>query len=90
MSLMPDAEVDERLSRLPGWQRDGNRIRRVYTFAGFKEAMAFVNRVAGLAEEADHHPDILVEYARVALTLSSHDVGGLTARDLRLAEKIDS
>ena len=90
MSLMSDADVDVRLGQLPGWQREGQRIRRVYTFAGFKEAMAFVNRVADLAEQADHHPDILVEYARVTLTLSSHDVGGLTARDLRLAEKIDS
>jgi 4a-hydroxytetrahydrobiopterin dehydratase len=90
MSLMPDAEVDERLARLSGWQREGARIRRVYTFPGFTEAMAFVNRVAELAEQADHHPDILVEYSKVTLTLSSHDVGGLTARDLRLAEKIDS
>jgi 4a-hydroxytetrahydrobiopterin dehydratase len=90
VSLLPDADVDARLQRLPGWQRDGTRIRRTYTFASFKEAMAFVNRVAELAEQADHHPEILVEYTRVTLTSSSHDVGGLTARDLRLAEKIDS
>jgi 4a-hydroxytetrahydrobiopterin dehydratase len=90
MTLMPESEVDQRLQALPGWQREGTHIRRVYTFGSFKEAMAFVNRVAELAEQADHHPDMLVEYRRVTLTLTSHDVGGLTARDLRLAQKIDA
>ena len=90
MSLMSDDDVDVRLGQLPGWQREGQRIRRVYSFAGFKEAMAFVNRVADLAEAADHHPDILVNYNRVTLTLTSHDSGGLTERDFRLASRIDA
>lgn len=90
MALLPDGEVDARLETLPGWRREGRRIRRAYAFGSFKEAIAFVNRVAELAETMDHHPDILVEYTRVTLTLTSHDAGGLTARDLRLAGKIDS
>jgi 4a-hydroxytetrahydrobiopterin dehydratase len=82
------AEIEERLARLPGWERTGNTIRRTWTFADFKGSMAFVNRVAGLAEAMDHHPDIDVRYSRVTLVLSTHDAGGLTARDFTLAEKI--
>jgi 4a-hydroxytetrahydrobiopterin dehydratase len=90
MALMPEAEVDRRLAALPGWQREGQRIRKAYAFDSYLDGIAFVNRVAALAEKQDHHPDMLVEYRRVTLTLTSHDVGGLSARDLRLAEAIDS
>ena len=90
MALLPDAEVDAHLKTLPGWTRDDKQIVRVYTFPGFKEAIAFVNRVAELADAQDHHPDILVQYSKVTLTLSSHDAGGLTGRDLRLAQTIDA
>ena len=65
-------------------------IRKEYRHADFTAAMAFVNRVAGLAEAADHHPDILINYDRVTLTLTSHDAGGLTERDFRLAAGIDA
>ena len=75
---------------MPGWELSGKEIRRVYTFPDFQRSMAFVNRVAELAEAMDHHPDILVNYSRVTLTLSSHDAGGLTDRDFRLAGQIDS
>jgi 4a-hydroxytetrahydrobiopterin dehydratase len=90
MALMPEAEVDRRLTSLPGWERDGQQIRKEYSFGSYMDGIAFVNRVAGLAEKMDHHPDMLVGYRRVTLTLSSHDAGGITARDLRLAEAIDS
>jgi 4a-hydroxytetrahydrobiopterin dehydratase len=90
MALIPETEIDERLRALPGWTRAGKAIRRTYEFGSFKDAIAFVNRVAELAERQDHHPDMLVEYRKVTLTLSSHDVGGLTARDLRLAQAIDA
>jgi 4a-hydroxytetrahydrobiopterin dehydratase len=90
MARLTDAEIDERLGGLPGWQREGPVIRREYRHADFKSAMAFVNRVADLAEAADHHPDILINYSRVTLTLTSHDRGGLTERDFRLAAKIDA
>jgi 4a-hydroxytetrahydrobiopterin dehydratase len=90
MQVLSDGDVDARLAALPGWTREARRIRRTYEFDGFAAAIAFVNRVAGLAESQDHHPDILIEYRRVTLTLSSHDAGGITARDLRLAAAIDS
>ena len=64
-------------------------ITKLYKFPDFKEAMGFVNRVADLAEEADHHPDILIRYNKVTLTLSTHSAGGLTEKDSQLARKID-
>lgn len=75
---------------MPGWTRRDKEITREFRFKGFPEAMAFVNRVAELAQAADHHPDICVFYSRVALTLSTHKVGGLSARDFRLASRIDA
>jgi 4a-hydroxytetrahydrobiopterin dehydratase len=90
MALVSKDEIARRLAALPGWELSGKEIRRVYAFPDFKGSMAFVNRVAGLAEAMDHHPDILVNYSRVTLTLTSHDAGGLTDRDFRLAGQIDS
>ena len=89
MPRLTDDQARERAAALDGWQLGGTFIRKQYRLDGFKAAMAFVNRVAVLAEEADHHPDFLIEYDRVTLTLTSHDSGGLTERDFRLARKID-
>ena len=87
--LSPE-EVRARVVSLTDWDLAGDAIRRRYKFASFKESIAFVNRVAELAERADHHPDILIEYDKVTLTLSSHDAGGLTERDFALARSIDA
>jgi 4a-hydroxytetrahydrobiopterin dehydratase len=73
-----------------GWRTVGHALRKEYGFDTFVEAVAFVNRVAGLAEAADHHPDIDIRYNRVVLTLSSHDVGRITDRDHKLAAAIDA
>ena len=89
MRLLSETEVDRGLAVLDGWRRDDNRIRRTLEFPSFPAAIAFVNRVAGLAEEADHHPDIDIRYRRVDLTLSTHSAGGLTAKDMELAGAID-
>ncbi|HEX9188974.1 MAG TPA: 4a-hydroxytetrahydrobiopterin dehydratase [Vicinamibacteria bacterium] len=88
MSPLTDAEIEALLPRVPGWERRGSELRRTWTFPDFKGSMAFVDRVAALAEEADHHPDIDIRYSRVTLVLSTHDAGGLTARDFALAESI--
>jgi len=87
---LTDPDVDSRLGELPGWQRSGQTIHRTYRFEDFPAAMAFANRVAGIAEAQDHHPDILVRYREVTLNLSTHDAGGLTERDFRLARQIDA
>jgi 4a-hydroxytetrahydrobiopterin dehydratase len=72
------------------WTRDGEALVRDLKFDDFAQAMAYVNRVADLAEEANHHPDILVHgFSRVRLTLTTHSAGGLTDNDYEMAEKID-
>jgi 4a-hydroxytetrahydrobiopterin dehydratase len=88
MNRLSNAEIAERLTRLPDWERQGDAIRRTFSFTDFKEAMAFVNRVAELAETVDHHPDIDIRYSKVTLTLSTHDAGGVTARDFDLAGQV--
>ena len=84
--------VDEALARelaaTPGWERDGDALRRLWRFADFKSAMIFVNGVAALAEKANHHPDVAIHYNEVTLRLWSHDAGGLTPRDFSLARAI--
>lgn len=87
---LSDQDARTRLAALTGWEIDGDRLRKRYTLDSFPAAIAFVNRVAALAEAADHHPDILIEYRHVTLTLTTHDSGGLTARDFSLAARIDA
>lgn len=90
MPLLNDDELHNALAALPLWTRAGSAIERNFVFPSFAAAMEFVNLVAALAEQADHHPDIDIRYNRVKLSLTSHDTGGLTRRDLRLAAQIDS
>jgi 4a-hydroxytetrahydrobiopterin dehydratase len=90
MTLLSDAEIDGRLADADGWEREGSSIAREWTFADFAEAIAFVNRVAELAEAANHHPDILLHgWNKVRLTLSTHSQGGLTDADFDLAGQIN-
>ena len=90
---MTDLVRDEDIaSRLEGseWQREGDEIVRELKFEDFAAAMAFVNRVAEVAEQANHHPDILVHgWNRVRLSLTNHSAGGLTAADFEMARTID-
>ena len=89
-ATLDDAGLAAALARLPGWRRAGRAIDKVYRFADFRAALAFVNRVGALAERQQHHPDIAIHYAEVTLSLWSHDAGGVTARDVKLAEAIDA
>jgi 4a-hydroxytetrahydrobiopterin dehydratase len=81
MPKLAPSDIDERLKNVPGWTREGDTIRKQFTFADFLQAIAFVNRLAPEAEKADHHPDILINYKRVTLTYSTHSEGGLTEKD---------
>ncbi len=90
MALLTTKDVEQELKGLHGWEWEGDAIEKQYSFGSFADSMKFANRVAALAEEHNHHPDILVQYTKVTLTLSSHDAGGLTARDFRLAKAIDA
>ena len=89
MPPMTKDEVKARLLQHEGWERDSDEIEKKFAFADFKASMAFVNRVADLAEAADHHPDISIKYNRVKLTLSTHSEGGVTEKDFALAAQID-
>lgn len=78
------------LGELEGWERRGETITKTYTFAGFKGAMAFANRVAEAANAANHHPDIHVEgYKTVRLVLTTHATKGISQADIDLAKAVD-
>ena len=86
---LSDLEVQRALGGLAGWSRRGDALVKTYTFARFGEGIAFVGRVAKVADEMDHHPDIDIRYTKITTTLSTHDAGGITQSDLRLAERIE-
>lgn len=89
MPTLSRADAERLLRTLEGWTLEGEAIRRTYTFPGFVEAVAFVNRLVPEAEAADHHPDILINYRRVTLTYSTHSEGGLTVKDFAGAATAD-
>jgi len=87
--LLTDDEISSRLDGL-AWSRDGDQIVRELKFANFKQAIAFVNRVADAAEAANHHPDITVHgWNKVRLSLTNHSAGGLTDADFKLARTLE-
>ena len=90
MNLLDKATIDRELAGTPGWALRGDSIVRTLTFKDFEEAMAFVNRVAAVAEEVNHHPDIAISWNEVTLTQSTHAAGGLTEHDFALARRIDA
>jgi 4a-hydroxytetrahydrobiopterin dehydratase len=88
--LLPPEEVQQRLGALQGWRLEGSAITKRYRFRSFRESLSFVNRVGELAEAADHHPDITINYNRVTLVLITHASKGLTHKDFDLARQIDA
>ena len=89
MERLTDEQIEARLVDHPEWSDTGGAIQRTYQFDDFVSAMKFVNAVADAAEAAEHHPDILIRYNKVTLTMSTHDAGGLTYKDFDLAAKVD-
>jgi 4a-hydroxytetrahydrobiopterin dehydratase len=91
VTVLSDAEIEQRLAALAGWRRAGEAIERELRLADFAAAIALVESVAEIAEAANHHPDILVHgWNKVRLTLSTHSAGGLTEADFKLAKEIDA
>ncbi|HUI68076.1 MAG TPA: 4a-hydroxytetrahydrobiopterin dehydratase [Nitrospirota bacterium] len=82
-------ETEELLREIPQWSLSEKSIQREYRFKDFRQAMDFVNNVASVANDQDHHPDILVSYNKVRLILSTHKIGGLSLNDFIMAAKID-
>ena len=86
---LSEQDVQTALQKLSGWKRNGQAIERVFQFENFSDAMVFVNKIAEAAEEANHHPDITINYNKVTLQLVSHDSGGVTQRDVKMAAQIN-
>jgi 4a-hydroxytetrahydrobiopterin dehydratase len=89
MAPLSDAEIRSALSELPGWTHFGNALHKDFRFRGFRAAIAFINRVAEQAIAAAHHPDIESHFDRVILSLTTHDEGGVTNKDIDLARAIE-
>jgi 4a-hydroxytetrahydrobiopterin dehydratase len=90
MERLTEAQVQESLAAIPEWSLVGEAIQRTYQFDDFLHAMKFVNAVADEAEQNQHHPDILIRYSRVTLTLATHDAGGITGKDFALARTCEA
>jgi 4a-hydroxytetrahydrobiopterin dehydratase len=90
MELLTEDEIAGRLGGVAGWERQGSSIATTVTRKDFRDAMLFTGAVAYLAEQANHHPDILIQWNKVTLTLSTHSAGGLTTADFDLAGKINA
>jgi 4a-hydroxytetrahydrobiopterin dehydratase len=87
---LSDLEIQRALGGLAGWTRRGDTLTKTFSFERFPDGIAFVDRVAKIAENMNHHPDIDIRYTKVAMSLSTHDAGGITQSDLDLAGRIES
>ena len=90
MAKLKSTEIKQALGRVPEWKKVRNTITRTYVFKSFPAAVRFVNKVARLAEAAWHHPDIDIRWNKVKLVLTTHDEGGLTRKDIKLARAFDA
>ena len=89
MSSLSNQQIDLQLEDLAGWRRDGNSIVKSYHFSDFIEAMSFMNQAAFYAEVLEHHPEWSNTYNVVDVRLTTHDTGGITSLDIRLAKRME-
>lgn len=90
MAKLTESEVKKALKGCAEWSLVGEAIQRTYKFNDFQQSMAFINKVAAVAEADQHHPDILIRWNLVTLTLTTHDDGGLSAKDFAMAKQADA
>jgi 4a-hydroxytetrahydrobiopterin dehydratase len=90
MAKLTEGAIRQALTGLPGWELTEEGLRKKYEFAGFPEAVRFVDRLVQPAEAAQHHPNILIVYRWVTLVLTTHDEGGVTQKDVDLARAIEA
>lgn len=88
MKVLTEEEINRYLESLDDWQLDGNAIKREWIFKDFSEAMDFINMIAVIAENHNHHPEIYNIYNRVSLRFNTHDVGGITEKDINIVKDI--
>lgn len=87
---LSDSEATEALAAAPGWSIEGDKLTRTFTFDLYKGGVEFASAVGSAADQLDHHPDILIGYKKVTVSVNTHDVGGLSPYDFELARRIDS
>jgi 4a-hydroxytetrahydrobiopterin dehydratase len=87
---LTDDQIRTELKTLGGWGRENDALTKTFKFARFADGIAFVQRVATAADAADHHPDIDIRYTKIRIALSTHDAGGITGTDVKLARQIDT
>ena len=87
--LLDDSEIKKRLKTMKGWKHEGKFVTKSFEFESFMDGIAFVSRVAEVAEKEEHHPDIHIRYTNVKLSVQTHSEGGVTEWDLELAEAIE-
>lgn len=89
MAKLSADQIAEKLRALSGWEFKDNAITKVFRFKEYLHGIEFVQKIAEIAEANDHHPDITINYKRVTFTLTTHDQGGVTEKDFKLAENIE-
>jgi len=89
MAKLTPEQIAANLKALPGWEYKDNAIRKTFQFKEYLHGIEFVQKVAEIAEGADHHPDITINYTRVTFSCSTHDAGGVTDKDFKLADNIE-
>jgi len=87
---LSEEEIEKALSDLDEWEAENDNLKKHFEFENFAEALAFVNKVGAVAERRDHHPDVLFGWGYAEFFITTHDAGGITARDFELAKEIDS
>ena len=90
MPKLAPEQVNERLKQIPGWERKGDTIAKLYRFKEFMDGIRFIGKVAEIAERMDHHPDIAINYTRITFSCSTHSEGGITEKDFKLAGDIEN
>ena len=88
--LLEADDLTAALKKCPEWEYEKNMLTRTLEFEEFNEAIDFVNDLAEIAEEAQHHPEIIIRHTRISLKLTTHDVGGVTNLDIELAQRVDN
>ena len=89
MKKLTDAEIRSELEKLPGWRKQGEAITKTFELPSFTRAIEVVNAVAKHANSVDHHPDMLIQYSKLTFTLNTHDVGGVSEKDIELAKAVE-
>lgn len=89
MTRLSADEIDSKLASLKGWKRDGDFITKTFKFKAFMDGIQFVNEIAAIAEKLEHHPDIHIRWTTIRLEVQTHDEGGITSYDIKLATEIE-